>query len=177
MGHPQTAVEAVRLEGIDSLRSQMRGRVLCPGTDGYDAARTIHNGMIDHRPALIAQCRGTADVIRALSYARSSGLPLSIRSGGHGVPGFAVCDQGVMADLSLMNGVRVNPVLRTAQAEGGATWGRLRPRNAGLRACDDGRSGSNNRDCGAHARGRPRILSAQIRSGVRQPTLRRRYHG
>ncbi len=101
----------------------MRGQVLSTNDEGYDAARSIHNGMIDRRPAVIARCRGVADVMRALDFARSNGLPLSIRSGGHGVTGFAVCDGGVLIDLSGMNGVRVNPIRRTARAEGGTTWG------------------------------------------------------
>jgi FAD/FMN-containing dehydrogenase len=101
----------------------MRGQVLTINDEGYDAARIIHNGMIDHRPLVIAQCCGAADVIYALECARGNGLPLSIRCGGHGVTGFAVCDAGVMIDLSRMNGVRVDPVRQTARAEGGATWG------------------------------------------------------
>jgi hypothetical protein len=160
MSQAQPGMHALPLEGIDSLRSRMRGLVLCARDDGYDAARHIHNGMIDHRPAVIAQCRGAADVIVALEYAHRSGLPVSIRGGGHGVSGFAVCDQGVMIDLSLMNGVRVDPVLRTARAEGGATWGGLRPRDTSLRAGHDGWSGANYRDRGAHARGRSRIPCA-----------------
>jgi len=123
MSQPQLATSTLSAERIQSLRSQTRGQVLCAGDEGYETARSIHNGMIDHRPALIAQCRGVADVIRVLSWARSSGLPLSIRGGGHGVPGFAVCEGGVMIDLSRMNGVRVDPVSQTARAEGGATWG------------------------------------------------------
>ncbi len=123
MGQPQLATHAFPVDRFHSLRSQMRGQVLFANDEGYDAARSIHNGMIDHRPALIAQCRGVADVIRALECARSSGLPLSIRCGGHGVTGFAVCHGGVMIDLSQMKGVRVDPAGRTARAEGGATWG------------------------------------------------------
>src|ERR1017187_7708859 len=123
MGQPQLDIHAAQMEQIRSLRSQMRGQVLCGNEDGYDAARSIHNGMIDHRPAVIAQCHGAADVIRALGFARNRGLPISIRGGGHGVTGFAVCDAGVMIDLSRMNAVRVDPFHRTARAGGGAIWG------------------------------------------------------
>ena len=98
--------------------------VLEPGQAGYDAARVVWNGMIDRRPALIARCRNAADVSAAVNYARSRpGLTVAIHSGGHNVAGYAVCDGGLMIDLSLMNGVRVDPDLKRAHVEGGATWG------------------------------------------------------
>src|ERR1051325_10232576 len=82
------------------LRKACRGEVLVPGDDGYDAARTVFNAMIDRRPAVIVRCAGVADVIAAVTYARDHDLPLSVRGGGHSVPGYAVCDGGVMLDLS-----------------------------------------------------------------------------
>jgi FAD/FMN-containing dehydrogenase len=88
-----------------------------------DSARSIHNGMIDRHPALIVRCAGVADVLAAVTCARTHNLVVAVRGGGHGVPGFAVCDGGVMIDLSRMNSVRVDPVARTARAEGGGTWG------------------------------------------------------
>jgi FAD/FMN-containing dehydrogenase len=101
------------------------GAVVGAGDPGYDEARAIFNAMYDRRPALIARCGGTADVIAAVNFARDNELPVSIRGGGHGVPGYAVCEGGVMIDLSPMDGVLVDPGSRTAHAQGGATWGRF----------------------------------------------------
>jgi FAD/FMN-containing dehydrogenase len=106
----------------EALRSQMRGELLEPGTPDYDVARVIWNGMIDRRPAVIARCRNSADVVAVVNYAKGQNLCISIRSGGHNVAGYAVCDGGIMIDLTLMNGVRVSPDLSTAFVEGGALW-------------------------------------------------------
>jgi FAD/FMN-containing dehydrogenase len=108
---------------IEQLKGSLRGELLCPGDDHYDSARTIHNGMIDRRPTLIVRCAGVADVINAVNCARNNNLVVAVRGGGHGVSGFAVCDSGLMLDLSRMKSVRVDPVTRTARAEGGCTWG------------------------------------------------------
>jgi FAD/FMN-containing dehydrogenase len=108
---------------IAQLKGQLRGELLCPGDADYDSARAIHNGMIDRHPALIVRCAGVADVITAVTFARRHHLVVAVRGGGHGVPGFAVCDGGMMIDLSRMKSVRVDPVARTARAEGGCTWG------------------------------------------------------
>src|SRR6266568_277417 len=96
-----------------------------PGDAPYDDARTIHIGMIDRHPALIVQCTGVADVINAVNFARVNHLLVSVRGGGHKVAGFAVCDDGIMIDLSGMKSVWVDPARQTARAEGGATWGDL----------------------------------------------------
>src|SRR5215212_279984 len=108
---------------IQTLRAAVRGAVLCPGDEGYDAARKVFNGMIDKRPALIVRCAGTADVIQGINFARSHDLLLSIHGGGHSVAGNAVSDGGLMLDLSPMKGIRVDPVRRTAQAQAGLTLG------------------------------------------------------
>lgn len=108
---------------VEGLKAALRGQLLLPGDDGYEGARKIHNGMIDRRPAMIARCAGVADVMRAVSFARASELAISVRGGGHGIAGFAVCEGGMMIDLSPMKSVRVDPAERTARAEGGATWG------------------------------------------------------
>lgn len=108
---------------LDGLKASLRGQILSPGDDGYENARKIHNGMIDRRPALIVRCAGPADVMSAVRFAREHELLLSVRSGGHGIAGFAVCDGGMMIDLSQMKGIRVDPAARTARAAGGATWG------------------------------------------------------
>jgi FAD/FMN-containing dehydrogenase len=106
---------------IESFRSIMRGEVLEPSSPSYDTTRIVWNGMIDRRPALIARCRSSADVEASVNFAREERLAIAIRSGGHNVAGYAVCDGGLMIDMSLMNGVRVAGLNR-AFVEGGATW-------------------------------------------------------
>lgn len=107
----------------EALRNTLRGELLEPGSPAYDAARVVWNGMIDRRPALIARCRNAADVMASVNHARAHGLGIAVRSGGHNVAGYAVCDGGMMIDLSLMNAVRVTPGLDRVFVEGGATWG------------------------------------------------------
>jgi FAD/FMN-containing dehydrogenase len=107
----------------EALRSTLRGDLLEPGSPAYDIARVVWNGMIDRRPALIARCRNAADVRASINHARAHGLAIAVRSGGHNVAGYAVCDAGLMIDMSLMNAVRVAPGLDRAYVEGGATWG------------------------------------------------------
>jgi FAD/FMN-containing dehydrogenase len=108
---------------VQHLRHSIAGEVLGASNADYDRARAVWNGMIDRRPALIVRCRGARDVRAALAFARAQDLPVSIRGGGHNVAGYAVCDHGVMIDLSLMRGVGVDAQLRRAWVEGGATWG------------------------------------------------------
>src|SRR5258705_1485527 len=107
----------------DALRAQIAGSVLSPSDPEYENARRIHNGLIDRRPALVARCHGTADVQAAVRFARARGLEIAVRGGGHNVAGNAVCDGGLMIDLSAMRGVHVDPRARRARAQGGATWG------------------------------------------------------
>jgi FAD/FMN-containing dehydrogenase len=106
----------------EELRSELRGDLLEPPDAGYDDARVVWNGMIDRRPALIARCRNAADVLASVNYARVHDLAIAVRSGGHNVAGYAVCDGGLMIDMSLMNAVRIVPGLAGACVEGGATW-------------------------------------------------------
>jgi FAD/FMN-containing dehydrogenase len=108
---------------VEQFRTGLRGGYLLQGDDGYDAARSIYNAMIDHRPAIIARCAGVADVIDAVNFARSNDLLVSVRGGGHNVSGNAACDGGLMIDLSPMKGIRVHPESKTARAEPGVTWG------------------------------------------------------
>jgi FAD/FMN-containing dehydrogenase len=108
---------------VENLRKAIRGAVLCPGQDGYDAARTLPNAMIDRRPALIARCTGAADVIACVRFAREHDLLVSVRGGGHSVAGKSVCDGGLMIDLSAMKGIRVDPTARTVRAETGLKLG------------------------------------------------------
>src|SRR5215204_3423205 len=107
---------------IASLRSAISGKVLEPSSDGYEEARKIWNGMIDKRPALIVQCVSAPDVIVAVKFATAHDLIMSVRGGGHNITGNAVCDGGLMIDLSLMKKILVDPQRRTATAETGATW-------------------------------------------------------
>ena len=108
---------------LDQLREQVRGEVIARGDEGYDEARAVYNAMIDRHPAVVVRPVNAGDVMAAVNFARDSGVDLAIRGGGHSVPGFGTCDDGVVIDLSRMRGVRVDPVARTARAEGGATWG------------------------------------------------------
>lgn len=111
------------LPDIESFRHALRGELVQPGAPGYEMARRVWNGAIDKRPALIAYCAGPDDVIAAVGFARSSGMPLAVRSGGHNVAGNSVCDGGLVIDLSRMKGVAVDPHKRTARAEAGLTLG------------------------------------------------------
>src|SRR5437867_2885796 len=121
----QRATHPLHEAVIADLASSLRGELLQPGDRGYDAARAVWNAMIDRRPALIARCAGAADVVAAVQFAREHGLPVSIRGGGHNVAGKAVCDGGLMIDLSPMKGIRVDRARRTARVEPGLTWGEL----------------------------------------------------
>jgi FAD/FMN-containing dehydrogenase len=105
------------------LAATFRGELLVAGDDGYDLARAVWNAMIDRRPALIARCTGVADVVAAVNFARDTDLLVAVRGGGHNVAGNAVCDDGIVVDLSPMRGVLVDPRKRTARAQGGVTWG------------------------------------------------------
>ncbi|MFK4152718.1 FAD-binding oxidoreductase [Streptomyces fungicidicus] len=108
---------------VDQLRSSLQGEVIDRGHPGYDAARAVWNGLIDRRPAVIAKCAGTADVVEAVRAAREHRPVVSVRGGGHQVAGSAVCDDGLVIDLSPMKGVHVDPAARTARAQAGTTWG------------------------------------------------------
>jgi hypothetical protein len=110
---------------IDALRPRLRGPLLAPGDPGYDDARSIWNAMIDRRPGAIARCLGVADILAAVQFARERGLALSIKGGGHNISGLAVCDGGLMLDLSLMRGVLVDPSARVAHAQPGCLLGDL----------------------------------------------------
>ena len=118
----QTILDA---EAIEAFAAVVRGAVLRPGDEGYDDARSIWNGLIDRRPALIVQCTGAADVVDAVNFARDEGLLLSVKGGGHNVAGNATNDGGMVIDLSGMRGVHVDPATAVVRAEGGATWGEV----------------------------------------------------
>ncbi len=107
---------------IASLRQNLRGEVVVAGEAKYDEARRVWNGNVDRRPALIVRCLGAADVQQAVNFARSFGLLVSVRGGGHSAPGYGTNEGGLVIDLSLMRGIRVDPDARTVQAQGGALW-------------------------------------------------------
>jgi FAD/FMN-containing dehydrogenase len=105
------------------LKGEVRGDVIPPRDERYDAARKVYNAMIDKRPAVIIRCADVGDVIAAVKVAGKENLPVAIRGGGHSVPGFGTADNAVVVDLGRMKGVRVDPALKTVWAEGGCTWG------------------------------------------------------
>ena len=107
---------------VQEFKASVRGPLIRPGDAGYDDARKIFNGMIDRHPALVVRCAGVADVIAAVNFVRDYDLLMAVRGGGHSAPGFSMCDGGLVVDLSAMRSVRVDPLQRTARAEGGATW-------------------------------------------------------
>jgi hypothetical protein len=110
-------------KSIHDFRESLHGRLFRSGDEGYDDARKIFNRMIDKRPALIVRCAGVGDVIAAVNFARETETLAAIRAGSHNVAGSAVCDGGLVIDLSGMKRVQVGPENGTARAEGGATWG------------------------------------------------------
>ena len=110
---------------VEEFQKSLRGELIRPGDGGYNEARKIWNANIDKHPALIARCMGAADVINAVNFARDNHLLVSVRGGGHNFPGTCVADGGLVIDLTNMNSVRVNPVRRTARAEGGTKWGQF----------------------------------------------------
>src|SRR5688500_17958512 len=116
VGHGSKDPTAVEIDGF-------RGRLISADHADYDIARAVWNGAIDRRPRLIARCIGTADVIAAVRFARDHDLEIAIRGGGHNVAGTAVCDEGIVIDLSAMRAVRVDPAGRRAWVQGGALWG------------------------------------------------------
>ncbi|MDP9249876.1 MAG: FAD-binding oxidoreductase [Chloroflexota bacterium] len=107
---------------IEELRQSVRGTVVAPEDADYDAARAVWNGMIDRRPALVVRCVDVADVVAAVQFARSQGLEIAARGGGHSLPGFSTTDGGLVIDLSPMRAVSVDGPGRRAVVEGGATW-------------------------------------------------------
>jgi FAD/FMN-containing dehydrogenase len=110
-------------EKLEELKHAFRGEIVRPGDPSYDAARRVHNGMIDRRPAVIARCQDVADVIAAVKFGREAALTVAIRCGGHNAAGLGTVDGGLVIDLSPMKGIRVDPAARTARVDGGCVWG------------------------------------------------------
>ncbi|MFW6075199.1 MAG: FAD-binding oxidoreductase, partial [Chloroflexota bacterium] len=122
MGTTSAAALGIDPGKVDMLEEQLAGGVLWPGSNGYEEARSIWNGMIDKHPGLIVRPAGVADVMRTVEFARGHELPLAIRGGGHNVAGLAVSDGGLMLDMRSMRSVQVDPQAQTAYVQGGATW-------------------------------------------------------
>src|SRR4051812_16220745 len=119
----QTIAPVLGEATIQELREAIQGEVITPADDGYVEASAAWNGEFDgRRPALVVRAHGAADVAAAVGFARSNDLPIAVRGGGHSVAGFSTVDDGIVIDLSLMNGVRVDPGARRAYVGGGAVW-------------------------------------------------------
>ncbi len=116
---------ALDASALEQLRMEFRGDAIEPGDQGYDELRQVFNGMFDRKPRVILRPQGAADVIRGIGLARTGGLPLAIRGGGHSVAGFSSVDGGVVLDLRSMRGIRVDPERRTVRAQAGLNWGDL----------------------------------------------------
>jgi FAD/FMN-containing dehydrogenase len=117
-----TAPNSIGEATVAEFAAGMRGTTVRPGDEDYDRERSIWNGAHDRHPAVIARCAGVADVIRTVDLARSEGLPLAVRGGGHSIPGFSTVDDGIVLDLSPMTGIWVDPLRRTVTAQAGCTW-------------------------------------------------------
>ncbi|HEY7069542.1 MAG TPA: FAD-binding oxidoreductase [Acidimicrobiales bacterium] len=124
-GEHRDRPDGVATRALDSLAAQLRGALVRPADPAYDPTRAVFNGMIDRRPLAVVRCAGPSDVARGITFAREHDLVVSVRGGGHSVAGTAVCDGGIMLDLSGMKAVRVDPDSRTARAEPGLTLGEL----------------------------------------------------
>ena len=131
-GAATDVLSGLSVDAVADLRTRFRGDVLTASDHEYDAARMIWNAMIDKRPSLIARCAGVADVIEAVKFAREHDLLIAIRGGGHSAAGLALCDEGMVIDMTRMKGARVDPIARTVLAQAGmlgptSTW---RPRRS-----------------------------------------------
>jgi hypothetical protein len=120
-----TGETQISAAALSQLERAFRGQVIVPADAAYDEHRRVWNASIDRSPALIARCAGVADVIAAVRYAHEAGCPVAVRGGGHSFPGLSVCDGGIVIDLSLMKGVRVDPERRTVRAQAGVLLGEL----------------------------------------------------
>ena len=115
-------VSSVAIDSPTVLAERLTGDIIAPGHPQYEEARSVWNGMIDKRPALIVRCADADDVATAVRFACERGMPLAVRGGGHNVAGTATCDDGLVVDLSAMRGVRIHDSGRTVHMQGGATW-------------------------------------------------------
>lgn len=119
----QSGQAAFSSDAVERLRASIRGPVFTPSDEGYDSARSIWNAMIDRRPAAIARCTGTADIIEAIKFAHESGAPLATRAGGHNIGGTSLCDDGIVVDLSHLKGILVDLKNETVRVQPGVLLG------------------------------------------------------
>jgi len=154
---------------LDELRGRLGGRVFLPTDAGYDDAREIFNVMHDKRPAVVARCASTDDVVACVDVARRNGVLVAVRSGGHSVAGNSTCEGGMVIDLAGLTRVEVDPQARTARAGGGVLWGGFRRRDTGARAPHAWRAGDDDRGRRLYHRWGIRVDVVQIWSDVRQP--------
>ena len=128
---------------LAAFRNGVAGIVLTPGDDGYDTARSVWNGEIDRRPAVIAQCANADDVSSAIAFARRQGLEIAVRGGGHNVAGRAMCEGGLVIDLSQMKRADVAPEKQIVRAEPGLRWGEFNAATPTALACGTASSSRN----------------------------------
>ena len=160
-------------EAIALAAPSFTGQLLQPTDPAYDDRRRVHNGLIDKHPAAIACCHGVADVVDAVRLARTLGLEVSVRGGGHNVAGRATIDQGLMIDLSPMKGIHVDVPRAHGARSGRRPVERAQPRNAAAWTRDDRRRRRQHRDRRPDARRRTWLADAEVRPCARQPAGRR----
>ena len=162
---------------IASLDRLLRGPLIGRADARFDDARRIWNGRIDRRPMLIAQCADVADIIVCVHFAHDHALPVAVRGSGHACAGTALCDDGLVVDLSRMKGICVVPDRGIVRAEPGVTWGGHGPRDAGIRFCRSGRHRFRSRHRRPLAGRRQWLADGHVRRDVRQYPVDRRGHG
>jgi hypothetical protein len=162
-------------EVAGEFSSTFSGQLLRPADAGYEEARRVHNGLVDKRPALIARCRGAADVVDAVNLTRKLGLEVAVRGGGHNVAGRATIDGGLVIDLSPMKGIHVDPKGRTVRAQGGVTWAELN-RETQLHGLAVMRGCFKHRDRWAHPEWWAGLVNGQVWPRPRQSSIRRTRH-
>ena len=149
---------------VAALQKQFRGEILTPGSAEYEGSRKIWNAMIDRRPAAIARCAGPADVRAAVAFAVDRDIYPAIRGGGHNVAGLAMVDDGLVVDVTRMKGIYVDPAGRTATAR--PHVGRVRPRDAAIRARNNGRADLDHGHRRTDSRRRRWMADGPVRSGL-----------
>ncbi len=164
-------MSAVTEQELASLEA-FSGEILRPGENGYEEARRGFNGLIDKRPALIARCRGEADIADAIAFARDAGLEISVRGGGHSVAGRCFTEGGLMIDLSLMKGIYVDPSTRIARVQPGVNWSELNRETQLHGLAVTGGLISTTGISGLTLGGGPRVADGEVRPGDRQPAVR-----
>ena len=155
-------VKNVEATQVEEFKANFSGPLLTHADEEYEEVRKIWNGMHDKKPVFIARCTGVADVIAAVNFARENDILISIRGGGHNVAGTATNDGGIMIDLSLMKGIRVDAENRTAHAQGGVHHGRFGQGNTGIRTGGSVGCGFNYWNCRINAWRRIRLVAQKI---------------